>query len=126
MRSYDQSFIDIAQSLVKKSLMHYKLAAVIAHKKRVIAVGYNRYLGLNSDVSMSDKWSLHAEAQALKRALDFIHDNPDAKLTVYVARKNKRLAKPCVNCIKLLMPYVDRFVYTDGGSITEDFAIDEV
>lgn len=126
MRSCDQDFIDVAESLAHKSQMHYKLAAVITHRKRVISVGYNRYLGLNSDVGMSDKWSIHAEADALRKAIDYVHDNPTAKLTIYIARRGKKNAKPCLNCLKLLMPYINRFVYTQAGEVTEDFAVTEV
>ena len=125
MRNYDNQFIAVAEALAIKSTMHYKLAAVICNKKRVISVGYNRFLGLNSNIGLSDKWSIHAECDALRKALNYIHDYPNAQLTIYVARKGKKNARPCTNCMKLLMPYIDRFVYTDGGNITEEFSVDE-
>ena len=121
MRSYDKEFISVAEELVKKSTMHHKLAAVITNKKRIVSVGINRFLGLNSYIGMSDKWSIHAECDALRKALAYIHDNPNVSLTMYVARKNKKLAKPCPNCLKLITPYIDRIVYTDGGKIVEEF-----
>lgn len=125
MRSCDKEFITIAESLAHKSQMHYKLAAVIVHRKRVVAVGYNRYLGLNSNIGLSDKWSIHAEADALRKAIDYVHNNPTCKLTIYVARRGQKNAKPCENCIRILIPYIDRFVYTQGGEIIEEFAVAE-
>jgi deoxycytidylate deaminase len=121
LRSYDRDFIELAEALAKKSKMHHKMGAVITDKKRIVSVGYNRFSGLDSNIGMSDKWSLHAEADALRKSISYIHNNPNARLTVYVARKKKSLAKPCINCIRLLTPYIDRFVYTDSGSITEEF-----
>ena len=125
MRNYDNYFIALAESLASKSTMHYKMAAVITDKKRVISVGYNRFLGLNSNIGLSDKWSLHAECDALRKALSYIHDYPNAKLTVYVARRGRKNARPCVNCMRILLPYIERFVFTDKGSITEEFSIEE-
>lgn len=126
MRSCDIEFIRLAEFMAQKSQMHYKLAAVIVHRKRVISVGYNRYLGLNSNVGMSDKWSIHAEADSLRRAINYVHNHPTAKLTIYIARRGNKNAKPCINCLKLLMPYINRFVYTQAGEVTEDFAVTEV
>lgn len=121
MRTYDKRFIQLAESLAKKSRMHHKIGAVITSKKQVISVGYNRFLGLNSNIGFSDKWSIHAETDALRKALSFIHDNPKVSLTIYIARRGQRLAKPCENCISLISPYIDRFVYTDNGNIVEEF-----
>jgi deoxycytidylate deaminase len=121
VRNYDKGFVELAEALACKSHMRHKVGAVITNKKRVISVGYNRFLGLNSNIGMSDRWSIHAECDALRKALSYIHDYTNVKLTVYVARRGKGLARPCNNCMKLLMPHIDRFVYTDGGEITEEF-----
>ena len=121
MRNYDNEFIKMAEQISKKSTMHYHLGTLIVSKKYIISFGFNRFSGLNSYHIFGNKWSIHAEADALRKALPYIHDNPTAKLTAYVARTGKKNARPCSNCMKLLSPYIDRFVYTIGGEIVEEF-----
>lgn len=95
-----QNVIDLAKKLALKSTMKHKIGAVIYNKKKIIGVGYNRWLIIgNYNCNKYNRHSIHAEIDAMlgcdKREL--------YGSSIYIYRKNGRLAKPCNVCMEHIL-----------------------
>lgn len=105
-------FLRIAKKESLKSHAPYKLGCVIVQKRKIIGRGYNLY---RTDPRMVVGYHqyYHAETKALKEALSKGYDVEGA--TAYIYREGGLLAKPCVNCQKVLRSFgITEFVYTQG------------
>ena len=105
-------FLRIAKKESFKSHAPYKLGCVIVQKRKIIGRGYNLY---RTDPHMGVGYHqyYHAETKALKEALSKGYDVEGA--TAYIYREGGLLAKPCVNCQKVLRSFgITEFVYTQG------------
>ena len=78
--------------------MKHKIGAVIYNKKKIIGVGYNRWL-IIGNYNKHSRHSIHAEIDAMlgcdKREL--------YGSSIYIYRKNGRLAKPCNVCMEHIL-----------------------
>jgi deoxycytidylate deaminase len=105
-------FLRIAKKESLKSHAPYKLGCVIVQKRKIIGRGYNLY---RTDPRMGVGYHqyYHAETKALKEALSKGYDVEGA--TAYIYREGGLLAKPCVNCQRVLRSFgITEFVYTQG------------
>src|ERR1035438_3164570 len=105
MTKKNYHFLKIAERISEKSDMKQKIAALVVCKNTVLSVGYNRHRGMELDMAPTGMvysgggYSIHAEIDALNKAFKVYPEmRVDAKLTLYVARKGWRLAKPCDEC----------------------------
>jgi deoxycytidylate deaminase len=100
-----------------------KLAAAIVIKNEIISIGFNRRKShpFQAQYQTNDKQIyLHAETDAINRALKYISKEDLKKATLYVARvkyrdnKSKRAiwaeSKPCIGCQKAISSYGIRSV----------------
>jgi deoxycytidylate deaminase len=88
------------------------MAAVIASRKRIIAVGYNNIRSHPFQKMHSrceHKIALHAEMDAINKALKIIPEEQLKRTEIYVARILKNgspaKAKPCTYCQAALDSY---------------------
>ena len=92
-------FLDIAASIALSSIMNHKHGAIIVHKKKIIATGYNDMFS-----KFSHDYSIHAEVNAiysLKGKLkDILHE-----CELYVVRIGPnnynnpfKYSRPCSKC----------------------------
>ncbi len=105
-------FLRIAKKESLKSHAPYKLGCVIVQKRKIIGKGFNLY---RTDPQMGIGYHqyYHAETKALKNALSKGYDVEGA--TAYIYREGGLLAKPCVNCQRVLKSFgITKFVYTQG------------
>lgn len=102
-----------AIKLCMKSDMRYKLSAIIYDNKgRVINSDYNRWLRIGKDRFRS---SIHAEQGAIIGC-------SRSELwgsSIFVYRKNGRMAKPCPICMSMILDSGIRNVFwsSDNGEI---------
>lgn len=95
-----------------------KLAAAVVIKNEIIAIGFNRKKTHPFQVQYqtNDKQIyLHAETDAINRALKYVNASELKKATLYVARvkyidnKSKKAiwaeSKPCIGCQKAIKQY---------------------
>lgn len=115
----DKRFINLAEQVARLGGdMRYKLAAIITYKKTILAIGNNRWTGLEPFNTVSGPiYSFHAEMDALRKVLkvypEFAQPENYGKLTLYVARKHFRMAKPCDKCeITLKKSPIGEIVYS--------------
>lgn len=97
---------ELAEIILKRSVCHVMVGAVIADAYGILAWGPN-HIGF-------DGLGCHAEAYALSRA----NRRRLSNATLYVAAKRKKsgsvvTAKPCENCA-LLLRRVRKVMYRDG------------
>lgn len=113
MRNGDDYLLAEALAEAEKSAMKHRMGAVLAHKKRVLAKGHNRWHG---QFDHKHRGSIHAEVAALKR----LRGLDRGSLTLYVARERAKNARPCSICMKAISRSpVKRVVYTYYGEIQE-------
>ena len=109
-----ESIIKLAQKLSEKSTMKYQLGVVIFNKSRIINTGYNRWLVVGRPTKSHNHTSIHAE-------LDAIVGCSRQELwgsSIFVFRKNFRLAKPCKSCMKVIEAVgIKTVFYTDDNKI---------
>ena len=120
-RKRDQKILDFLSKTAEAADhvgIRAKLAAAIVIKNEVISVGFNRRKTHPFQVQFqaNDKQIfLHAETDAINRALKYITKEELRKATLYVARvkyKDSRSkhaiwaeSKPCVGCQKAILSY---------------------
>lgn len=107
-----------------------KLAAAVVVRGNVISIGFNRKKShpFQAQFQTNDKQIyLHAETDAINRALKYISASELKKATLYVARvkytdnKSKKAiwaeSKPCVGCQKAIFQYeIKNVVHTCEGN----------
>jgi|ERR1035437_802365 deoxycytidylate deaminase len=123
MTKKNYHFLKIAEKISEKSEMKQKVAALVVCKNTVLSVGYNRHRGMELDkaptgmVYSGGGYSIHAEIDALNKAFKVFPEmrNNTDKLTLYVARKGGRLARPCEECQTMLKRYgISEIYFTNG------------
>lgn len=94
----------------------FKVAAGIVFRRHLIATGVNSYkthpMMLNGDYREHQIY-LHAEADAIRRALRLLTQEQLTKASLYVVRVKKStsgayveaMAKPCAGCMGLINQY---------------------
>ena len=107
-----------------------KLAAAIVIKNEIVAIGFNRRKSHPFQVQFqtNDKQIyLHAETDAINRALKYVSKEELKKATLYVARvkyldnKTKKVvwaeSKPCIGCQRAILSYgISNVIHTcDDG-----------
>lgn len=99
-----------AKEAANKSTGKWMLGAAIVKKNRVLATAHN--VDKTHPVFGSGKYmNLHAEGHAIYKAIRRGIDVRGA--TMYVYRKNERLAKPCPCCMSLIHKYgIKEVIYT--------------
>lgn len=105
--------IRLAIKHAKNSVENFRHGAVIAHGNRVISSGVNSYK-THPTYGVGTLKTLHAEAQAIKRAVSSGMNLRGA--TIYVARTGhvSRMSKPCAGCQALIKKHgIAKIVYTD-------------
>ena len=109
-----------------------KLAAAIAHKGKILAVGVNQY----KTHPLQAKWkvnrlrdSLHAEIAAIVRGSRILNEDEMRKASIYVARAKKDkgeyvygLARPCDGCFSC----IEAFGFKEVWYTTDDQDIDRI
>jgi len=96
-----QRHLEHALRLSELSTCKQQHGAVVAKGKRVLSVGVNRNRNNPCNVSNPKVNSaLHAERAALK-TLEFT-DVDFSRVTLYVARSENRLSRPCELCWKYI------------------------
>lgn len=121
----DNSHMQSALYYAGRSTMRQKHGALIMFNGHSIGEGWNSQRQ-GSDFFGFDKWSLHAEAMAIIRAM---HDLRMAKKrnlggsVLYSARCKKSdddgnmfaFSRPCPSCMRLISAVnIERIVYADG------------
>lgn len=122
MTKKDYHFLKIAERISVKSDMRYKICALVVNKNTVLSVGYNRSMGETLDKTptgalyFGGAYSIHAEIDALNKAYKVYPEvRGSNKLTLYVARKNWKLARPCIDCMRMLKRYnIEEIYFTNG------------
>lgn len=95
-----------------KSLMRFKLGAVIVKRGKVIAFGHNKAKTHPRYGSKSGFHTLHAEGDSLWTAEKLEVDVKGATMIVY--RKNALNARPCKDCQRLIREAgIKRVIYTN-------------
>jgi deoxycytidylate deaminase len=128
MNSKDKIFMDIAIGEAKGNPTTLpRMAAVIVFKNEVISIGYNQRKShpFQKQFSQSDlKICLHAETDALRKALKILDCKEISKTRIYIARvlKNDSIAKakPCTICQNALNAYGIQAYWTDRELTHDD------
>lgn len=96
-----QNFIDEALRLAEKSSL--KVAhhgALVIYRGRIVGRGYNKYCVEN--INKINRWSVHAEVDAIKNALRKISHEDLRKSNLIVVRRvgdgETALSTPCKRC----------------------------
>ncbi len=117
MRAIDSEFVSIAAKEALKSPCKQGMGAVLVKNKRVIAQGYNRFVGIEPVLTHYGLlYTLHAEMEVIRKAglIDFKGH------TLYIGRWNNKMAKPCEVCMKVIVKaQIPRIVYSTNTSIEE-------
>lgn len=107
----------MAEKEAKKSACHHKLGAILVKNKEILSSGYNKALSMDKVLTRYGMfYSMHAEMDAVRKLFAI----PSGS-TIYVARRDYKMARPCVNCLKVLKNAgINRLVYSTGeGSAIE-------
>lgn len=80
----------------------FKMAAAIEINNEVISVGYNKFK-THPHFGVGIFGHIHAELDAIRLALKITDDL--SKATLYVYRRNRNLAKPCIHCQRKIKEY---------------------
>lgn len=105
----------LAEKQAMKSTMRHKIGSVIYKKNSIINSGYNRWLSIGSTTS-KHRYSIHSEADCLLGCS--LHELWGS--SIYVHRLNGGLAKPCKNCMALLLSHGIQHVYWSGYDETDN------
>ena len=108
---YDtQHFIDIAKNCAMKSNMSHKHGCVIVYRNTVLSSGYNYY------INFANKYSVHAELDAIHKVKNKYKVLPHCEL--YVVRISNlsnntelKCSKPCEMCSNIIKKYNIKEVY---------------
>jgi len=104
--------MSIAVEESHKSPQTHKLGAALFRRAKFLSKGYNCYKSHPEFGARNDWGFLHAEMHALYNALKKGIDVRGA--TLFVFRKNARIAKPCAHCQRILRRYgVREVIYSD-------------
>jgi tRNA(Arg) A34 adenosine deaminase TadA len=128
-RKRDKKFLDFlakAAEAADHGDIRAKLAAAIVISNEIISIGFNRkkthpFQAQFKDVEQKD--FLHAETDAINRALKYVSKDELRKATLYISRvkyisnKNHKIvlaeSKPCKGCQKAIISYnIKRVVHT--------------
>lgn len=124
------SKMEIAKREAEKSTFRQRLGAVIVKGGAIISTGYNsiRYSSRHKKLVRLPKYSdsMHAERNAILKALNQGSLDKLVGSTIYVTRVNNRgharLAKPCKECMELIQAVgIKKVIYTDNeGTLKEE------
>jgi tRNA(Arg) A34 adenosine deaminase TadA len=137
MSNKDESIIDMLKTMAADNVndIGARLAACITYKGKIVSFGLNRLkshpfqllYGKNKDALF-----LHAEVDAIYRAIKRLDAQELSKSTLYVARVKRAssvhkgfingLARPCVGCARCIATFgLKKVVYTteQGFDIVE-------
>lgn len=122
MKLIDNQFITIAETLASKSTMRHKLCCLAVYKNKVLAVGYNKLLSdqVPEKTIHGDIWSIHAEIDSVRKAMKVYPELKNEGITLYVARKGFKMAKPCDDCQKILKKMKVKKVFYSAGMYIRD------
>ena len=102
----------------------FKMASAIVYRKNIITIGTNSYKThpiMNEYGVTESSIYLHAEIDALNKALKFLKEDQLSKCDLYVLRVKRDdnyawirgLAKPCDGCMKAIHKYkIKKVFYT--------------
>lgn len=113
-----------------------KVAAAIVYRRRIISIGVNQYKShtlMKKYGRNSDSIFLHAEVDAVRKALPFFDVEKFKKCDLYILRVKKDrpnckshwirgLAKPCPGCSRLIEDYQFRNVFYTFDEDVKEFA----
>lgn len=123
-------FLSKAAEAANHNGMRARLAAAVVLRGNIISIGFNRKKShpFQAQFQTNDKQIyLHAETDAINRALKYISTSDLKKATLYVARvkytdnKSKKAiwaeSKPCIGCQKAIFQYeIKNVVHTCEGN----------
>lgn len=102
-----EGYMEIAMCEALKSGMSNKHGAVIFRGRELLSVGYNRNIMPGSSCYFKKKYSIHAEVDAIMKALKAKKSIKGATMIVVrIAWKNDNrfiLSKPCDNCANCII-----------------------
>jgi deoxycytidylate deaminase len=106
-----QLFLDKAAEIAKYSTMQQKHGAVVVHKNKIIAYGFNYMTHY-----LNDNNSIHAEVAAISQVFKnktILEDCDIYVVRIAPARYNNclKLSKPCDKCTKFIKKYNIRCTY---------------
>lgn len=110
----------LAQKEALKGEFRTKHGSIITRGKDVLAVGFNRNIGIDHVLShYGAYYSIHAELDAIRKIPYGFED----ACTLYSVRHNMRLARPCEKCLKVISRTgITRVVFTvEPGYVAEMF-----
>ncbi len=113
-------FMILAASEDSKSIMKFKIGAVILKRGRILGFGHNSTKTHPHFGSKKQYMTMHSEGAALYCAKKLGNDTKGATMIVY--RRNGRLARPCESCQRLIEKAgIAKVIYTNNetGSISE-------
>ena len=124
------NFLSKAAEAADPSGIRAKLASAVVIRNEIVAIGFNRRKSHPFQVQFqtNDKQIyLHAETDAINRALKYVSKEELKKATLYVARvkyldnKTKKAvwaeSKPCIGCQRAILSYgISNVIHTcDDG-----------
>ena len=100
----------------EKSPMKCKHGAIIVHRNKIIARGYNRYLHHNN-VSKNIRQTLHAEKAAIMNCRNVSLLPKSVLIVVRIHPDGLKESKPCTKCQKEIMKrrIMTTYYTTDEG-----------
>lgn len=133
MASYQQSVIDLLfdEAIEAKPVFGARVAAAIVYKNKIISIGRNQKKTHPFQVKYCkhpEAVHLHAETQAIIKALKHLTVQQIGKTTMYIARARMSSNKghfeygnvlPCAGCVKALEAYKIKTIYytNDEGMV---------
>ncbi len=124
------NFLSKAAETTDHSGLRAKLASAVVIRNEIIAIGFNRRKSHPFQVQFQandNQIYLHAETDAINRALKYVSKEEIKKAILYVARvkyidnKTKKVvwaeSKPCIGCQRAIMSYgISNVIHTcDDG-----------
>lgn len=136
LRKRDQKILDFlskAAEAADHAGIRAKLAAAVVIKNEIISIGFNRRKTHPFQAQFQTNEQqiyLHAETDAINRALKYVSKEELRKATLYVARvkykdgRNKQAiwaeSKPCIGCQKAIKSYgITNVIHTCDGGVYE-------
>lgn len=128
MKDKHLEMLQLAAEVAQNSQEHYKVAAIIVHRNKVVSVGINSRKTDPFQAKFNKHYNplkihKHAEIAAIKQSIRHLGDGDYRRATIYVARIKRidytkngwawGLAKPCEGCQGAIDEFeIGRIVYT--------------
>ena len=118
--------ISIQNKLIECALLNanrYKLSAAVVYKGHMVSIGVNQnktHPIMNADAYKDEQIFLHAEADAIQKALKILSPQQLSRCDLYIVRVKRSdfqtkwitgLAKPCAGCSQLIRKFNIKNVY---------------